>query len=444
MANLEKEYIPAGSYVIERSGEKLLAALLGSSVGVALVDEGAKVGGLMHILLPEPIESTTTRPPESYASTGLPLFIENLEKVGADRSRLKAVISGGSLYGPGVDLNLDFDTGGLITEIVLQILRMEHIAIQKSEINGYFGSKLSLNTSTWETEIKPIIPKSHHSSAAFKKPGGEEITKAIASVRPIPQIALKIIRLIREGDYDLRDISEEIRHDQIISAKVLRFCNSPIIGLRQRIDSIDRAITMLGEINLIEIVISASVDPFFDQKEGGYSMMRGGIYKHALGVANISKIIAQYTGRSQTDIAYTAGLLHDIGKVVLDQYITKSLPLFYQSVRSRDVDFVKLEKEFIGTDHQEVGRQLAMKWNLPDNLCEVVNMHHCPEEASVDSDLVHIIYIADLLSSRFLAGFEYERMTATGMVPRLEQVGLSLADMPKIISTIPWEKMIYT
>jgi putative nucleotidyltransferase with HDIG domain len=444
MTNLEKEYIPAGSYLIESSGEKLLIALLGSSVGVVLIDEEAKVGGLMHILLPEPVDPTTTRPLESYASTGLPLFIKNLVRAGADRSRLKAVISGGSLYGPGVDLNLDFDTGGLITEIVLQILRMERITIRQSEINGYFGSKLTLNTSTWETEIKPIIPKSHTSAEAFKKPGGEEITKAIAQVRPIPQIALKIIRLIREGDYNMRDVAEEIRHDQVISAKVLRFCNSPIVGLRQRIDSIDRAITMLGESHLIEIVISASVDPFFDQKEGGYSMMRGGIYQHALGVANISKIIAQHTGKAKTDIAYTAGLLHDIGKVVLDQYITKSLPLFYQGVHSRDVEFVKLEKEFIGTDHQEVGRLLAIKWNLPDNLCEVVNMHHYPEDASVDGDLVHIVYLADLLSSRFQTGFEYERMTAEGMVPRLKQLGLTVADMPEIISKIPWEKMIYT
>ena len=444
MANLEKEYIPASSYVIESSGEKLLIALLGSSVGVVLFDEEAKVGGLMHILLPEPVDSTTTRPPESYASTGLPLFITNLIRAGADRSRLKAVISGGSLYGPNVDLNLDFDTGGLITEIVLQILRMERITIKQSEINGYFGSKLTLDTSTWETEIKPIIPKSHTSAEAFKKPGGEEITVAIAKVRPIPQIALKIIRLIREGDYNMLDLAEEIRHDQVISAKVLRFCNSPMIGMRHHIDSIDRAITMLGESNLVEVVISAAVDPFFDQEVGGYSMMRGGIYQHALAVANIAKIITKHTGKTKTDIAYTAGLLHDIGKVVLDQYITKSLPLFYQGVHSRDIEFVRLEKEFIGTDHQEVGRLLAIKWNLPDNLCEVINMHHYPEEASVDRDLVHIVYIADLLSSRFQAGLEYERITAEGMVPRLEQIGLSLADMPEIISKIPWEKMSYT
>lgn len=444
MAILHKEYIPAGSYVIESSEEKILVALLGSSVGVALIDEEASVGGLMHILLPEPTDSSTTRPPESYASTGLPLFIESLVKAGADKSRLKAVISGGSLHGPGTDLNVDFDTGGLITEIVLQILRMEHISIKQSEINGYFGSKLTLDTATWETEIQPIIPKAHKSTETFKKPGGEEISKAIAQIRPIPQIALKIIRIIRDGDYNMRDMADEIRHDQVISAKVLRFCNSPYIGLRQKVDSIDRAITMLGENHLMEVVISASVDPFFDQKEGGYSMMRGGLYQHALGVANIAKLVAAQTGKAATDAAYTAGLLHDIGKVVLDQYITKSLPLFYQSVQRQDQEFVKLEKEFIGIDHQQAGRRLAMNWNLPGNLCEVIALHHYPEEAVIDPDLVHIVYVADMLSTRFQAGLEYERMTSDKLVPRLEHLGLSLFEIPELIDKIPWEKLIYT
>jgi chemotaxis receptor (MCP) glutamine deamidase CheD len=200
MSTLQKEYIPAGSYIIESGKEKLLIALLGSSVGVALIDVEAGVGGLMHILLPEPTLSTTTRPPESYASTGLPHFIENLEKAGADKSRLQATISGGSLYGSKTDLNLDFDAGGLITEIVLQILRTERISIQRSEINGYFGSKLTLDTSTWQADIQPIIPKSHTTAKAFKKPGAEEINNAISEIRPIPQIALKLMRIIRDGD----------------------------------------------------------------------------------------------------------------------------------------------------------------------------------------------------------------------------------------------------
>jgi putative nucleotidyltransferase with HDIG domain len=398
----------------------------------------------MHILLPEPTDSSTTRPPESYASTGLPIFIESLIKAGADKSRLKATISGGSLHGPGRDLNVDFDTGGLITEIVLQILRMENISIRQSEINGYFGSKLTIDTATWETEIQPIIPKSHKSTETFKKPGGEEISKAIARIRPIPQIALKIIRIIRDGDYNMRNLAEEIRHDQVICAKVLRFCNSPIIGIRQRIDSIDRAITMLGEKNLMEVVISASVDPFFDQMEGGYSMMRGGLYQHALGVANIAKVVAAHTGKAATDSAYTAGLLHDIGKVILDQYITKSLPLFYQSVQRRDQEFVKLEKEFIGIDHQEAGRRLATNWNLPENLCEVIAMHHNPEDAVIDPDLAHIVYVADVLSSRFQAGLEYERITSDKLVSRLEHLELSLFTLPEIIDKIPWDKLVYT
>ena len=186
----------------------------------------------MHILLPEPLEPNTTRPPESYASTGLPLFINNLIKAGADKNRLKTTISGGSFSTQGVDHNVDFDTGGMITEIVLQILRNERISIIRSETNGYFGARLSLNTETWDATIQPIIPKSHKTVGVFKKPTVADIELAISQVRPIPQIALKIIKIIRDSYYDMRDLADEIHHDQVIGAKVLRFCNSPIVGLR--------------------------------------------------------------------------------------------------------------------------------------------------------------------------------------------------------------------
>lgn len=397
----------------------------------------------MHILLPEPLEPNTTRPPESYASTGLPLFINNLIKAGADKNRLKTTISGGSFSTQGVDHNVDFDTGGMITEIVLQILRNERISIIRSETNGYFGARLSLNTETWDATIQPIIPKSHKTVGVFKKPTVADIELAISQVRPIPQIALKIIKIIRDSYYDMRDLADEIHHDQVIGAKVLRFCNSPIVGLRQKIDSIDRAVTLLGETHLLEVVTSASVDPFFDQGESGYSMRRGGLYQHSLGVASIAKILALHTGKTNPDSAYTAGLLHDIGKVVLDQYVTKSLPLFYQSVCARDRDFVELEQEFIGTDHQKVGRRLAVNWNLPENLAEVIALHHFPEEAVVDSDLAHLVYVADLLSSRFQAGLEFERMTSKGLAKRLEQLGLDISQLPRIIDKIPWERLVY-
>ena len=199
----------------------------------------------------------------------------------------------------------------------------------------------------------------------------------------------------------------------------------------------------MGETHLLEVVTSASVDPFFDQGESGYSMRRGGLYQHSLGVASIAKILALHTGKTNPDSAYTAGLLHDIGKVVLDQYVTKSLPLFYQSVCARDRDFVELEQEFIGTDHQKVGRRLAVNWNLPENLAEVIALHHFPEEAVVDSDLAHLVYVADLLSSRFQAGLEFERMTSKGLAKRLEQLGLDISQLPRIIDKIPWERLVY-
>ena len=130
-------------------------------------------------------------------------------------------------------------------------------------------------------------------------------------------------------------------------------------------------------------------------------------------------------------------LLHDIGKVVLDQFIYAGFPLFYRELNEKGRNFVEVEKRVLGTDHTEAGLELARNWSFPEPLVETIRYHHQPENAKQYNELVNIVYLSDLLMSRFHSGLEMERLNTDALASRLETIGLSLATFPELIDHIP-------
>jgi len=196
---------------------------------------------------------------------------------------------------------------------------------------------------------------------------------------------------------------------------------------------------VLGEKRLLQLVILASVESFFPNSVGGYALCKGGLYQHALGTAVTAEKLADFTGRTAGDLAYTGGLLHDIGKVFLDQHLALAFPLFYRRTQIDGHNLIHLEGDMLGTTHPEVGRRLVQHWRLPDNLSDTIAHHHYPEQATADSVLTHLVYLADLLMSRFVVGQELERLNTDILAQRLERVGLRPLQVPVIIDLIPKE-----
>ncbi|MFW6147920.1 MAG: HDOD domain-containing protein [Thermodesulfobacteriota bacterium] len=433
-----RQFVASGNWVISNKKSLILQAYLGSCVGVALYDSESEVGGLAHFLLPEPTSLNKELRAGTYAKTGLPIFLKHLYDAGARKNRLKAAVAGGALVGPVSRDDLEFDIGNRTTETVQAILRDHGIPIVKVETGGYFGCQLSLNLTTFTGSIQPII---NHGSPATKKISEagvqQNIAQIISSVRPIPQIALKVARMIHDKDYGMREISKEIKQDQIISAKIIRLCNSAFLGLKTRVDSIDRALVLLGEKMLLQLVVSASLEEYFSESINGYSLCKGGLYQHTLKTAIVAEELAKYTRKVPSDIAYTAGLLHDIGKVVLDQYIFPIYPFFYRQTETDMNDICEVEEKKLGITHPDAGALLAKNWSLPKNLTDVIKFHHYPENALIDVELTHLVYVADLLMSKFQVGQELEFINTDNLSMRLQTLGLTASQFPVLIDLIP-------
>ena len=440
MFHLPRHHVASGSYYVGKTKPMILEAFIGSCVGVSLFDSEAGVGGLIHILLPEPISKNSTFQLQKYASTGLPLFINALIEAGASINKLIASVAGGAFIGHLNEQDLSLDIGGRTADVVKQILEAKGILIQKSETGGFFTCSLKLNMQNGETSIEPAIYEydNHYNDTDtdIHVPTQKEINGTIDRIRPIPQVALKILRIINKDNYNICSLAEEIKKDQVISAKTLQLCNSAMFARMERIDSLDHALLLLGRENLVQLIISASVKNFFNQSSKGYSLCKGGLYHHALGTAIISEQLAQFTGKVKPATAYTAGLLHDIGKVVLDQYVASARPFFYRELIEEN-NILEIEQNILGTDHTEVGRKLAEKWSFAQILTDTIRHHHNPVNQTQAPELTYIVSLANLLMSRFLVGLELESNVTSNIASQLEAIGLSTSQFPDIVDLIP-------
>ena len=437
MGFLKKYHVASGSFETGSANPRLLQAFLGTCVGVAIVDEKAGAGGLIHLLLPEPVSPAMIDQPEKYATTGMPLFIESLSKLGAKPENMQAVVAGGALVGPLTVQDMNLDIGGRTAEKVLDVLNDQRIEIVNSETGGFFTCSLELDMQNWASRIRPA-----GFEAANIHPGDPDaldldIQEAIEAVRPIPQVALKVLRIIQEGSYDIDKVADEVRKDQVISAKTIQLCNSALFSKRQDVASLDHALVFLGQERFLKLVISAAVQSYYSQSGNGYSLCKGGLYHHAIGTAMVAEKIAQMTEKVIPTIAYTAGLLHDIGKVVLDQYIAGAYPLLYREFQNRPAELIEVERRFLARDHTEIGATLAHQWSLPDILTDVIFCHHQPEKSTCDRLLTTTVYLADLLMSRFHTGLELERMGTNHLSDHLSQLDLTTEQFDALVDLIP-------
>ncbi|SHL00924.1 HDIG domain-containing protein [Desulfatibacillum alkenivorans DSM 16219] len=435
---LGTEYVDSGCYAISGRRKAVLQAVLGTCVGVVIRDREAGIGGLCHLLLPEPAGTSEAWPKERYAATGLPLFLADLEAHGASKKRMEAFVAGGALVGPISNLDLELDVGGRTADKVFEILAREGIPVVRSETGGYFTCNLRLDLSAMEPEIIPpedLIPAT---DMELKKPTEEELNSLISRVRPIPQIALKITRMIQDEQSDLKDLAQEIRQDQVIAAKVLNLCNSAFIGLGRKVRSIDEAILVLGDKTLLQIAVSAYVEIFYStHNHDGYSLCKGGLFHHAIGMARLCERLARKLKVVPPEVAYTAGLLHDIGRAALDQYVCKAFPLFYRRTQVGEESLTEAEQDLIGISHTEAGRRLADAWELPNILKAAICCHHNPSQAQKGKTMACLVYVSEVLMSRFNTGLELENMSPAHMESSMKTLGLGPHMLPKMAELVP-------
>jgi putative nucleotidyltransferase with HDIG domain len=414
--------VPTGGMVIGKHG--ILKAFLGSCVGLALYDAKTGLGGMLHILLPEPVCDIPDFHKTYYARIGIPIFIEELKEKGATAETMSAYIAGGALIDSLSPQDKEINIGHRTLDITLNLMKENGIAIKMLEAGGVNPFCLTFQIESGKARIEPVLLERPVNGSQRAPLGEEDILDTIEKLIPIPQITFNIANMLSDEGIDIGSIADEIKKDQVLSAKILRLCNSAYISPSRKIASIDHAILYLGSKMLLQMVITAQVEGIYQSSERGYSLCRGGMFHHALATARLSRVLAMIRRDLDPDIAYTAGLLHDIGKVVLDQFIADVQPLFYRMIMEQGKDSCQLEQKIVGFDHCQTGLMLCENWNLPDILEDVILFHHAPLTTENNKEMVNLIYVADLFTGKFLSGLELEKIDTSSIQASLDIAGL--------------------
>ena len=209
----------------------------------------------------------------------------------------------------------------------------------------------------------------------------QELVAKVKHLPPVPTAALRLISLLDKTDTENDDIVQAIRFDNVLTAKLLRACNSPYFGFSDPVSSVDQAVLVLGHQQILHIVLTLAFGSTMAVSLPAYAAESSQLWQHSLTTAMAAEVVANAGLEINVEmpVAFTAGLLHDIGKLVMGQVIDAPLQAAICS-RITDGGFTRAaaEREILGTDHAEVGAYLLKSWNLPENVVEAVANHHEP------------------------------------------------------------------
>ncbi|MCH8303680.1 MAG: HDOD domain-containing protein [Candidatus Marinimicrobia bacterium] len=225
-----------------------------------------------------------------------------------------------------------------------------------------------------------------------------ERIESIGQLPTFPETATEVVKLVNNTSVSMREVSNVIGQDPSLAAKVLKFVNSAFYGLHQSIASLQLALVMLGMKEIRNIVIGLSVFKTFDNLTHSKIFDKKQFWQHSVSVAQIARAIAQKLSLPMEGEEFTAGLLHDIGKIAFDQYFSEEFEAAWKKSFKQNVPLYQAEKLEIGVTHAEVGAWMASKWNLPIKLVEAIEHHHEPAKAEHGKILVAVVSLADILS----------------------------------------------
>ena len=225
----------------------------------------------------------------------------------------------------------------------------------------------------------------------------EELTRKVKEVPALPAITRRVLQLTDDANSTVRDLNDVISQDQGLTAKVLRLANSAYYGFPRRIYSISEAIILLGFSTIRSLVLAASVYNMLGKPLEGYALPPGELWKHSLACAMGSRLIAQRVKYRYLEQAYTTGLLHDIGKVILSYYLKEQYQTVIQKVQQEMLPFNEVEEQLLGYNHAVVGARVAEKWNLPLEMVESIEHHHQPTRATKNLPLACITHLSDAM-----------------------------------------------
>jgi len=225
-----------------------------------------------------------------------------------------------------------------------------------------------------------------------------QIIKGVKDLPSLPAVTLRVLAMLRHPDTSAARIGRVITTDAGLTTRLLRLANSAYYGYARRISTVTEAAVLLGFDTLRSAVLTASAKGTLAKALPGYGVLENGLWRHSLWTATAARLLEAKVRPALAEQAFVAGLLHDVGKIVIAAHHEAHLASISAAAAEHGKALVEAETEVLGCSHAQIGGVLVAEWRLPETLAEAICFHHHPREADTEAALAATVQIADGLA----------------------------------------------
>lgn len=262
------------------------------------------------------------------------------------------------------------------------------------------------------------------------------LLERVDDLPPLPAVAAKVMNMAEDDRTSAMDLAQVLATDQALTAKLIRISNSAYYGFARRISTVREAVVMLGFKQVRQVSVGASMMNAFNRRGINDGFDVDLFWGHSVGVAVAAEALAKKTLGAKPEDAFTAGILHDIGRLVLRQEMPEEFAHAVAIARSGELPLHEAELETTGYAHDELGQALGERWKFPGHLIDAVRCHHDETLTATNDGLAGVVAQANrlLLHYGLFCGYDLDIGDVPALPPDLAQVEAACGGVDRVLT----------
>lgn len=255
----------------------------------------------------------------------------------------------------------------------------------------------------------------------------------------MPATLARIIQVTNTPDSTAEQLSKAVMFDQSLATKVLRLANSAYFGRRTKAETITEAVVTLGFASVRNLAASASVVEALFPKRLFVGFNWQDMWTHSVTCAVAAECIYGCVGMSSqesNESAFLAGLLHDIGKLIIARALPNRFMQIVEACREYNFEMVRAENNYLSTNHSKIGYDLAQQWDFPEKISAGIAYHHMPEDACEHEDLARVVQAANMLAKRLGRNYLVGVPIDISLSDIAEAAGMPIGDVSFVVDQV--------
>lgn len=225
----------------------------------------------------------------------------------------------------------------------------------------------------------------------------DEVILKAYELQPLPASTVRLASLLNSDDSDLSEITDIVAYDEALAMRLIRAANSAATGGTARVTRPQDAVLRLGFARVLSFSVASSVNSLMKKSVQSYGLSEGSLWEHSIATAAAAEVLPEFTSEELPLEAFTAALLHDVGKLVMGRYLSQEDQLWIERAKTEGgVTALEAERQVLNMHHGELGGIIAQHWDLPERIVKGIIYHHNPEEG-VDV-VCDAVYVSNILS----------------------------------------------